>query len=221
MQRQTTKVNTLPDSVAGGTRNFRDYGHFLPGQPVEQAGLARIGPACKHDHCAFAQQTALAGGVDQMRQPFGQLVKPVRLVYPRRPVNFLFREIQRRFGQRPQFGHLAAELNYVQGQLEGEARYFAQGRLVRRASYRAGQLDGVVEDFGVDGALLQRSRYQANALHGPTLRYWPNGQPMEQIDYANGLLQGSPRQFDQSGKALGAPGPTLINRVEQLLRGTP
>lgn len=118
-------------------------------------------------------------------------------------------------------GHLAAELNYVQGKLEGEARYFTQGRLVRRASYRAGQLDGVVEDFGVDGALLQRSRYQANALHGPTLRYWPNGQPMEQTDFVQGLLQGSPRQFDQSGKAFGAPGPTLINRVEQLLRGTP
>jgi antitoxin component YwqK of YwqJK toxin-antitoxin module len=118
-------------------------------------------------------------------------------------------------------GNLAAELTYVAGQLQGEARYYAQGRLVRRANYRAGKLDGTVDDFGMDGALLQRTSYQANALHGPSLRYWPNGQVMERIDFERGLMQGAARQFDQAGKALGSPGPTLVKRVEQLLRGAP
>jgi antitoxin component YwqK of YwqJK toxin-antitoxin module len=118
-------------------------------------------------------------------------------------------------------GNLAAELSYLSGQLEGEARYYAQGRLVRRANYRAGKLDGTVDDFGMDGALLQRTSYQANALHGPSLRYWPNGQVMERIDFERGLMQSAARQFDQTGKALGAPGPTLVKRVEQLLRGAP
>jgi antitoxin component YwqK of YwqJK toxin-antitoxin module len=118
-------------------------------------------------------------------------------------------------------GNLAAELSYVAGHLEGEARYYAQGRLVRHAHYRAGKLDGSVDDFGMDGALLQRASYQANVLHGPSLRYWPNGQVMERIDFERGLMQGAARQFDQSGKALGAPGPTLVKRVEQLFRGEP
>ena len=78
-----------------------------------------------------------------------------------------------------------------------------------------------VEDFGMDGALLQRAHYQANALHGPSLRYWPNGQVMERVDFERGLMQGAASQFDQSGKALGAPSPTLVKRVEQLLRGEP
>ena len=118
-------------------------------------------------------------------------------------------------------GNLTAEMNYVAGQLEGESRYYAQGRLVRTANYRGGKLHGVVEDFGLDGALLQRTSYQANALHGPTLRYWPNGQVMQRVDYDLGLMQGAVRQFDQAGKALGEPGPTLVKRFEQLLRGQP
>ena len=116
-------------------------------------------------------------------------------------------------------GNLSAELSYVSGQLAGEARYYAQGRLVRRANYRAGKLDGLVEDFGVDGTLLQRATYQANALNGPSLRYWPNGQIMERVDFDRGLIQGTARQFDQNGKPLGDPGPNLVRRVEQLFRG--
>ncbi len=116
-------------------------------------------------------------------------------------------------------GHVAAELNFVDGLLQGEARYYAHGRLVRRASYRDGRLDGVAEDLLPDGTVVQRTPYRANVLHGTVERFWTNGQPMERTTYDNGLCIGEPQRFDQNGRLQGEA-PKLVNRMEKLFRGS-
>ena len=117
-------------------------------------------------------------------------------------------------------GHVAAELNFVQGRLQGEARYYAYGKLVRRANYKDGRLDGVAEDMLPDGTVIQRSSYRADVLHGPVERFWTNGQPMERSSYDNGLLATAPLRFDQNGKPQGGEAPKLMDRMEKLFRGS-
>ncbi len=116
-------------------------------------------------------------------------------------------------------GHVAAELNFVDGLLQGEARYYAHGQLVRRANYRDGLLDGVAEDLLPDGSVVQRTPYRANVLHGTVERFWTNGQPMEKTNYDNGLCTGEPQRFDQNGRPQGG-GPKLMDRMEKLFRGS-
>lgn len=116
-------------------------------------------------------------------------------------------------------GHVAAELNFVNGQLQGEARYYAHGHLVRRAQYRDGRLDGATEDLLPDGTVIQRTPYRANVLHGTVERFWNHGQPMEKTTYDNGLRVGDPQRFDQNGRLQGES-PTLVDRMEKLFRGS-
>lgn len=117
-------------------------------------------------------------------------------------------------------GHVAAELIFVEGRLQGEARYYAYGKLVRRANYKDGRLDGVAEDMLPDGTVIQRSSYRADVLHGQVERFWTNGQPMERSSYDNGLLSGAPQRFDQNGKPQGGDAPKLMDRMEKLFRGS-
>lgn len=116
-------------------------------------------------------------------------------------------------------GHVAAELNFVQGKLHGEARYYAHGQLLRRANYKDGRLDGVTEDLLADGTVIQRTPYRGDILHGTVERFWSNGQPMEKASYDNGLRAGEPLRFDQNGKPQGEA-PKLMDRMEKLFRGS-
>jgi antitoxin component YwqK of YwqJK toxin-antitoxin module len=117
-------------------------------------------------------------------------------------------------------GHLAAELNFVKGLLQGEARYYTYGRLVRRAQYKDGKLDGVIEDLTSDGTVIQRTTYKDNVLHGPMIRYWTNGQVMERSSFDKGLSVGNAARFDQNGKPQGGEAPRMAERFEKLFRGS-
>ncbi|NHZ83182.1 toxin-antitoxin system YwqK family antitoxin [Massilia sp. CCM 8695] len=118
-------------------------------------------------------------------------------------------------------GHMTAQLPLADGKLEGEARFYHEGRHVRSAHYRAGLLDGESVDHDARGDVVQRCTYRANVLHGPVRRYWPGGALMEETMYRDGVPDAEPSRFSRRGKRLGnaAAAPALLDRVKQLLRG--
>jgi antitoxin component YwqK of YwqJK toxin-antitoxin module len=118
-------------------------------------------------------------------------------------------------------GQMTARLHLLAGQLDGEAQFFHEGRMVRSAHYRAGLLEGQSADFDADGQVVQRCTYRANLLHGAVRRYWPDGLVMEEVFYHDGVTLGPPARFDQQGKRIGAPEapPALIERLKRMVRG--
>ncbi|MBV5297038.1 MAG: toxin-antitoxin system YwqK family antitoxin [Rhodoferax sp.] len=118
-------------------------------------------------------------------------------------------------------GEPIARMQYVAGQLEGESIYLTEGRVVRRARYRAGLLDGEVVDYGANGAPTQTAQYRANLLNGVLRRFWPNGQVLEEIEYRKGKPVGVARRFDQNGMELvvSQQQPGFMKSLEKLVRG--
>ncbi len=101
-------------------------------------------------------------------------------------------------------GVVTAILPYWQGKLDGEARFFNEGRPARIAVYRDGMLDGPCRDFDADGNVTQDTVYRAGMLHGTVRRYWPDGGLRERTVYRDGQRVEDWQRFDQAGKALPA-----------------
>lgn len=119
-------------------------------------------------------------------------------------------------------GDVLARLPYVTGRLHGEARYYQEGRLVRKERYSAGVLDGAAEDFTKEGIRSQLTPYQANVIQGLLQRYWPNGQLMEEVMYRNGKPVTDPRCFGESGQEIlktQAVSQGLFQSLERLVKG--
>jgi antitoxin component YwqK of YwqJK toxin-antitoxin module len=112
-------------------------------------------------------------------------------------------------------------MNFVKGQVEGPARFYHEGRVVRQAVYQAGLLEGEVSDFDRDGGLIQVATYRANVLEGPMRRYWPGGALMEEVIYSKGVPVSSPVRFDIKGHQIDndQAQPSLLARLEKLVRG--
>ena len=117
-------------------------------------------------------------------------------------------------------GMVAAELTYEAGRLQGEARYFSQGQLIRIARYQAGLREGLTEDFTAEGALSQSAEYKKDLLDGALCSYWKNGNVMERSQYEKGQLVGDIERFDQKGRPTDAEGKTTLGtRLESIFRG--
>jgi antitoxin component YwqK of YwqJK toxin-antitoxin module len=118
-------------------------------------------------------------------------------------------------------GQPSAKMHFVKGQIEGSTRFFHEGRVVRKAVYLEGLLEGEVSDFDRDGSLIQVATYRANVLEGPMRRYWPGGALMEEVVYKQGVPVGLPLRFDNKGHQLDndKAQPGLLARLEKLVRG--
>ena len=60
VQGHAVDMDMFAQHIAGGAGDIGDDGRFAPGQGIEQAGLAGIGPASDDHGHAVAQQGALA-----------------------------------------------------------------------------------------------------------------------------------------------------------------
>jgi antitoxin component YwqK of YwqJK toxin-antitoxin module len=117
-------------------------------------------------------------------------------------------------------GMIAAELFYEAGRLQGEARYFSQGQLIRIARYQAGLREGLTEDFTSEGDVSQSAAYKNDLLDGALCNYWKNGNLMERTQYEKGQRVGDIERFDQKGRPADADGKTtLAGRIESIFRG--
>lgn len=115
----------------------------------------------------------------------------------------------------------SCRMQFLLGQIEGEALFMNEGALVRRAAYRKGLLEGEAIDYDREGSKIQVAVYKANLLDGWLRRYWPNGQVMEELRYVKGKPDGGPRRFNSKGaaQATEASQASLMERLEKLVRG--
>ena len=118
-------------------------------------------------------------------------------------------------------GQPSAKMRFVKGQIDGPATFLHEGKVVRKAVYLAGLLEGEVSDFDRDGGLIQVASYRANVLEGPLRRYWPGGALMEEVVYAQGVPVGPPLRLDAKGRQMDndKAQPGLLARLEKLVRG--
>jgi antitoxin component YwqK of YwqJK toxin-antitoxin module len=107
------------------------------------------------------------------------------------------------------------------GQLEGEALYYTEGRLVRKVAYRAGQQNGEAVDYSREGKPVQKALYKDNLLDGTLTRYWPDGKILEIQEYRAGKPASPLRRFDQNGNEAQDSNskPGIMQRLEQMVKG--
>jgi antitoxin component YwqK of YwqJK toxin-antitoxin module len=75
----------------------------------------------------------------------------------------------------------------------------AQGRLLARAEYLAGDLDGLNEVWNAEGTLVQRSHYKSGVLDGAYEAWWDNGTKKEVGTFHNGERIGRFIWFAEDG----------------------
>lgn len=104
-------------------------------------------------------------------------------------------------------GHLMAEINYIQGVLEGLSTYYhPSGNVWKRISYAKNKVNGTVEIYKDSGELLQQISYDQGLKQGMSTRFWDQNQLASQEEYHNGKLENG-QYFDKKG--------TLISQIAQ------
>jgi antitoxin component YwqK of YwqJK toxin-antitoxin module len=99
-------------------------------------------------------------------------------------------------------GHLLAEIQYSQGDLEGYAIYYhPSGQIWKRIPYHKNQIEGVVEIYKETEELLQQITYVQGVKKGTSLRYWDGNQLASQEEYEQGLLNHG-KFFDKKGELI-------------------
>ncbi|MBP2233045.1 antitoxin component YwqK of YwqJK toxin-antitoxin module [Azospirillum agricola] len=97
-------------------------------------------------------------------------------------------------------GRVQTEMGYAAGRLDGEMRgYDPAGRLLSVVRYAAGRKNGRMECFTVDGALLMTAEYRDDRLDGPMLEYRPDGTLRRRALYADDRLDGEVVEFHPGG----------------------
>lgn len=101
--------------------------------------------------------------------------------------SWLFHGISKAFDEE---GHLAAQINYNKGELEGTCYYFhSNGTLWKRMQYHQNKLHGLQEIFLSNGQYLQTYTAYNDLKQGESIRYWPSGQLAYKEYYQEGLLK--------------------------------
>lgn len=86
-------------------------------------------------------------------------------------------------------GHLAAEIQYVKGELSGQTtHYHSNGQIWKEIPYVNNRVNGTYNIYLENGDLLQKSDYQHSVKHGPAIRYWGDGSIASEEDYEQGRL---------------------------------
>lgn len=99
---------------------------------------------------------------------------------------WLFHGLSKAFDEE---GHLAAQISYNKGGLEGISYYFhSNGSLWKRLRYHQNKLHGFQEIFLSTGAILQTYTANNDLKEGENIRFWPSGQLAYKEMYQEGLL---------------------------------
>jgi antitoxin component YwqK of YwqJK toxin-antitoxin module len=94
-------------------------------------------------------------------------------------------------------GHLAAEICYEKGDLEGESIYYhPNGHVWKRCPFNKNRYHGILQIFLEEGSLFQTLSYQEGEKNGLCMRYWAKGAVAFQENYEKGRLTEG-RYYDQ------------------------
>lgn len=113
-------------------------------------------------------------------------------------------------------GRLQTELCYAAGELEGELRgYDLAGRLASIVRYAQGRKHGLTECFSPDGRPLVSMAYDRDRQHGPTTEHHPDGSVRRRTPYVDGLPDGESLEFHPGG----APAARTLYRAGVVVDG--
>ena len=96
---------------------------------------------------------------------------------------------------------IMSEENYVNGNLEGEAKtYYKNGNILEIKKFKNNLLNGNYQRFTEQGKLLQNLNYLDNKLQGPGEYYTSSGKIYTKGEYNNNQKVGIWPVYDKNGK---------------------
>lgn len=96
-------------------------------------------------------------------------------------------------------GTLIAEVQYCQGELEGDSTYYhPSGRVWKLIPFRKGKIHGEERIYLDSGEIFQQTNYVDGVKHGSSEKYWSNKQLACQENYKQGRLE-SGRYYTSCG----------------------
>lgn len=86
---------------------------------------------------------------------------------------------------------------FKDGERDGETvQYWPDtGKLKVKAQYRAGKLNGLVEQYYPSGTVQLKHMYADHQLHGEALDYFENGQLRSSVNFEHGKQSGPFKLF--------------------------
>ncbi len=168
MQRYALDLNRAAQGVARRSGNGRDDGQFVAGELVEQAGFPNVGLANENDLQATLQQAPLLRAIEHCQQSVTQPGQAAKGIGRLKEVDFLIGKIERRFGQRTQFGELIDKQMDFFGELTLQRAYGAAG------STRGGGVDKVGNRFSlgqIELAVLEGAAREFSGLGKPRAKF--------------------------------------------------
>lgn len=93
---------------------------------------------------------------------------------------------------------------FKDGERHGETlQYWPEtGKLKVRAVYRAGKLNGLVEQYYPSGSLEFKHLYEDHVLHGEALDFYENGELRSAVTFEHGAQSGPFKLFSEDGMPL-------------------
>lgn len=93
---------------------------------------------------------------------------------------------------------------FKDGERDGETvQYWPDtGKLKVKAQYRAGKLNGLVEQYYPSGTVQLKHMYADHQLHGEALDYFENGQLRSSVNFEHGKQSGPFKLFSDDGQLL-------------------
>lgn len=93
---------------------------------------------------------------------------------------------------------------FKDGERDGETvQYWPDtGKLKVKARYRAGKLNGLVEQYYPSGTVQLKHMYADHQLHGEALDYFENGQLRSSVNFEHGKQSGPFKLFSDDGQLL-------------------
>jgi antitoxin component YwqK of YwqJK toxin-antitoxin module len=96
-------------------------------------------------------------------------------------------------------GSLAKEEHYVEGQIDGVARYYKSGKMSMEAVYKMGALNGVKKTYYDNGRVQEESTFVNGKREGAAKWYNMDGKVNSEYNYKGDNLHGPFRFFHKNG----------------------
>jgi hypothetical protein len=149
VERNPVDLDGFAQRVARGARNRRDDRPLHAREPIEQAGLADIGPASEHHLDPGPQQASLAAACQNLLERGAQTRQARGGIVAMQRVHVLLGEIERCLGQRPQLDQLRNQ------SIDRAGEFSCQRAKGAARRFRAGCIDQI------------RNRFSLRQVHAP------------------------------------------------------
>ena len=97
---------------------------------------------------------------------------------------------------------LVATLPFSSGLLNGKAKFYSDGMIIREEEYKNGMKNGELKSFHGNGVISSIENYQEGKLSGVSTKFYDNGKIFEDTTYANGKIDGQFARYFPDGNLM-------------------